>query len=85
MLSKPFTAKVAVAYLTGLHREASGVEYEPRAKGVKEEASTKSAPATENTPITRAEFARGAEKLAKSFGPDYMSTKEYKALRARVR
>lgn len=85
MLSKPFTAKVAVAYLTGLHRDASGVEYEPRKSGIKEEAGARQPAQQENTPITRAQFAQQAEKLAKSFGPDYMSTKEYKALRARVR
>jgi len=85
MLSKPFTAKVAVAYLTGLHREASGVEYEPRKSGIKEEATARQPAQAETTPITRAQFAQQAEKMAKSFGPDYMSTKEYKALRARVR
>lgn len=85
MLSKPFTAKVAVAYLTGLHREASGVEYTPRAKGVKEEAAPRTPAPADNAPITRVQFAQQAEKMAKSYGPDYMSTKEYKALRARVR
>lgn len=87
MLSTPFGAKAAVAYLTNLHRDASGVEYAPQKGAVKEDAGARqAAPANDQTPLTRAEFAREAEKLAKKFGSnEYMSSPEYKALRSRIR
>lgn len=87
MLGTPFGAKAAVAYLTGLHREASGVEYAPQKQAVKDEAGSTSRSATaDTTPLSRAEFAREAEKLAKKFGSnEYMTSPEYRALRARVK
>ena len=86
MLSKPFSAKIAVGYLTGLHRDASGVEYTPQKGAVKEDAGVKSGRvAQETTKITRAEFAREAEKLSKAYGGGaYMNSPEYAALRKRV-
>jgi len=87
MLSTPFGAKAAVAYLTGLHREASGVEYAPQKSAVREDAGARPANASADTsPLSRAEFAREAEKLARKFGSnEYMSSPEYRALRARVK
>lgn len=86
MLSKPFSAKIAVAYLTGLHREASGVEYAPAKGAVKEEAGAKAGRIVpETSPITRAQFAQEAEKLSKKYGGSaYMNSPEYAALRKRV-
>jgi hypothetical protein len=86
MMAKPLSAKAAVAYLTGLHSEATNVERAPAKVAVKEEASARSGkPVASNEPISRAQFAQQAEKLAKSYGPDYMSTPEYKQLRQRIR
>lgn len=85
MLRHPFTAKIAVGYLTSLHSEAHGVEKQPAKRGIKEEAGAERRAAADTTPISRAQFAQEAEKLARNFGPDYMSTPEYKALRQRIR
>lgn len=81
MLGKPFSAKIAVGYLTSLHREASGVEYAPAKGAIKEDAGSRTSAAVDTTPISRVEFAREAEKLAKKYGGSaYMNSPEYKAL-----
>ena len=85
MASGPLGAKAITAYILQNHREASGTEYAPQAKAVKEEQGANGggvrAPVT---PISKSQFAQEAEKLAKSFGPDYMSSPEYKLLRQRA-
>lgn len=81
MLGKPFTAKIAVQYLTGLHRDASGVEYAPAKGAVKEDAGSRVTAGPDTTPISRVQFAQEAEKLARKYGGSaYMNSPEYKAL-----
>lgn len=81
MLGKPFSAKIAVQYLTSLHREASGVEYAPAKGAIREDAGSRTSAAADTSPITRVQFAQEAEKLAKKYGGSaYMNSPEYKAL-----
>lgn len=85
LASGPLGAKAITSYILQNHREASGTEYAPQAKAVKEEQGANGggqrAPVT---PISKSQFAQEAEKLARSFGPDYMSSPEYKLLRQRA-
>lgn len=86
MLQNPFTAKIAVGYLTGLHAEATQKEVTPARQAIREDAGQRQGNPAQNTPLTRAQFAQEAEKLAKQYGGSaYMSTPEYRALRARVK
>lgn len=84
LLQSPLGAKAVTSYLIGLHREAAGVEFKPQQQAVKPDAGaeTPSKPQSQ-APISAMEFAREAEKLAKTYGPDYMSRPEYRQLRQR--
>lgn len=85
LASGPLGAKAITAYILHNHREASGTEYTPQAKAVKEEAGANAGGKRELlTPITKSEFSREAEKLSRSFGPDYLTSPEYKVLRQRA-
>ncbi|WYW03758.1 head scaffolding protein [Pseudomonas phage vB_PpuP-Mora-5] len=85
LASGPLAAKAITAFILANHREASGVEYTPQAKGVKDEAGANAGAAAKSLePMSKAEFSREAEKLARAFGPDYMSRPEYKQIRARA-
>lgn len=85
LASGPLGAKAITAYILQNHREASGTEYTPQLKGVKDEQGANGpAERAPVTPISKSDFAREAEKLSRSFGPDYMSTPEYKQLRQRA-
>lgn len=82
LASGPLGARAITAFILSNHRESSGVEFVPQQKAVKEEAGAHAGAATQEIkPISKADFGREAEKLARSFGPDYMQTKEYQALR----
>lgn len=83
LLTTPLGAKAVTAYLIGLHREASGTEYAPKVAAVKEEAAARPTSETSQEPISRAEFARQAEQLARR-NPNYQQSAEYQALRRRV-
>jgi hypothetical protein len=83
LLATPLGAKAVTAYLIGLHREASGTEYAPKVAAVKEEAAARPASETSQEPISRAEFSRQAEQLAKR-DPNYQQSAAYQALRRRV-
>lgn len=85
LASGPLGARAITAFILTNHREATGTEYKPQASAVKEESGANAAAARQElSPITKSEFAREAEKLARSFGPDYMSSKEYRTLRQRA-
>lgn len=80
--SGPLGARAITAFILSNHREASGTEYAPQAKAVKAEAGANAGAAREVVkPISKSDFGREAEKLARSLGPDYMSSREYQALR----
>lgn len=82
LASGPLGARAITAFILSNHRDASGVEYTPQQKAVKDEAGTRSGPApAEVKPISKSDFGREAEKLARSLGPDYLHSPEYKALR----
>lgn len=82
LASGPLGARAITAFILSNHREASGVEYTPQNKAVKDEAGAHAGPATQEIkPISKSQFGIEAEKLARSLGPDYMQSKEYKALR----
>lgn len=82
LASGPLGARAISAFILSNHREASGVEYTPQVKAVKDEAGTRSGPAQQEIkPISKSDFGREAEKLARSLGQDYMHSPEYKALR----
>jgi len=83
LIATPLGAKAVTAYLIGLHREASGTEYAPKVTAVKEEAAARPASETSQEPISRAEFSRQAEQLAKR-DPNYQQSAAYQALRRRV-
>ncbi len=83
LLTTPLGAKAVTAYLIGLHREASGTEYAPKVAAVKEEAAARPTSETSQEPISRAEFARQAEQLARR-NPNYQQSAEYQALRRRL-
>jgi hypothetical protein len=83
--SGPLGARAITAFILSNHREASGVEYAPQAKAVKDEAGANAGGQRQVvTPISKSDFGREAEKLARSLGPDYMSSKEYRVLRERA-
>ena len=83
--SGPLGARAITAFILSNHREASGVEYAPQAKAIKEEAGANGGSVRQPvTPISKSDFGREAEKLARSLGPDYMSSKEYRTLRERA-
>lgn len=83
LLRTPLGAKAVTAYLIGLHREASGTEYAPKQAAIKEEAPAQSSAVTSQEPISRAEFARQAEKMAR-INPQYQQSAAYKQLRQRL-
>ena len=83
--SGPLGARAITAFILSNHREASGTEFTPRAKAVKDEAGANTgAPRQELQPISKAEFGKEAEKLARSLGPDYLHSREYQQLRQRA-
>lgn len=82
LASGPLGARAITAFILSNHREASGTEYQPQAKAVKEEAGAHTGARTEEVkPISKSQFGVEAEKLARSLGPDYMQSKEYQQLR----
>lgn len=85
LASGPLGAKAITAYILANHREASGTEYTPQAKAIKEEAGANAGGKREPlAPISKSDFSREAEKLARSLGPDYLTSPEYKTLRQRA-
>lgn len=83
--SGPLGARAITAFILSNHREASGTEFTPRAKAVKDEAGANTgAPRQELQPISKSEFGKEAEKLARSLGPDYLHSREYQQLRQRA-
>lgn len=82
LASGPLGARAITAFILSNHREASGVEYTPQNRAVKEEAGANAGGDRQVVkPITKSQFGIEAEKLARSLGPDYMSSKEYQQLR----
>lgn len=80
--SGPLGARAITAFILSNHREAAGTEYAPQATAVKPEAGANAGSAREVVkPISKSDFGREAEKLARSLGPDYMSSREYQSLR----
>ncbi len=85
LASGPLGARAITAFILSNHREASGTEYVPQAKGIKEEAGANAGAARQAIePISKSQFGIEAEKLARSLGPDYLHSKEYKQLRERA-
>lgn len=86
LLSTPLGAKAVTAYLVDLYREASGTEFKPQAQAVKPDAANAVKPVPANTaPISRVEFSRESEKLARKLGAGYMDSPEFKQLYNRYR
>ncbi|WYW04341.1 head scaffolding protein [Pseudomonas phage vB_PpuP-Kurepalu-1] len=86
LLATPLGAKAVTAYLIDLYREASGTEFKPQASAVKADAAALPKQAPANTaPISRVEFSRESEKLARKLGAGYMDSPEFKQLYNRYR
>ncbi|UGL61136.1 scaffolding protein [Pseudomonas phage Eisa9] len=82
MLGDPKMHKIAAHYMTNLYHSAGGT-MTPQQQ-VEGQSYAPRAPQQSNQPITRQEFSKASDELYRKYGSEYESSKEYRALAARL-